>query len=177
MFARRREMKCARTGGFAIKFLMKIDRYDAALLRLLQRDARRSLEILAHEVGLSVASVGRRLNRLRKAKVIVGEVAIVDPQKAGCGMTFVVQVELVRDGATELEVFKEALAREPLVQQYFYVTGDADFILVVRAKDMGEFEGLSKRLFLEPPNVKRFKTSVCLRPAPIMTEVRVDASS
>ncbi len=150
-----------------------IDDYDKALLRLVQRDARSPLESLASEVGLSLASVGRRLARLRKQGIITREVAIVDAQKVGRGMTFVVQVELVRDGATELAAFRRAIDDEPLVQQSYYVTGDADFVLIIRAKDVAEFDDLSQRLFSGEHNVRRFRTSVCLRPAPITTEVHL----
>lgn len=152
---------------------MSIDTYDEQLLDLLQQDARQSLENLAHSVGLSVASVGRRLTRLRKEGVIAREVAILDPSKLGRSMTFIVAVELVRESANELMAFRRALQDEPLVQQFYYVTGEADFILVIRAAGMSEFEALTQRLFLEGNNVRRFRTSVSLSNADIMTEVKV----
>ena len=151
-----------------------LDDVDRHLLRLLQADARCSLDWLAAEVGRSVASVGRRLSRMRSEGVILREVAIVDPKKVGRGMSFVVLVELEREKMSDLERFRSALRREPLVQQSFYVTGESDFILIVRARDMDEYEALTQRLFYGNGNVRRFRTSVCLAPAPIGTAVCVD---
>ena len=152
---------------------MNIDQHDERLLDLLQQDARLSLESLAHSVGLSVASVGRRLARLRKDGVITREVAIVDPAKVGRAMTFIVAVELVRESASELMAFRQALQNEALVQQFYYVTGEADFILIIRAAGMSEFEALTQRLFLQGNNVRRFRTSISLSNANIMTQVKV----
>lgn len=151
-----------------------LDDVDRRLLRLLQADARCSLEWLATEVGRSVASVGRRVSRMRSEGVIVRDVAIVDPKKVGRGMTFVVLVELEREKRDDLERFRASLNQEPLVQQSFYVTGDSDFILVVRTRDMDEYEALTQRLFYGNGNVRRFRTSVCLAPAPIGTAVCMD---
>lgn len=152
---------------------MNIDQHDEQLLDLLQQDARLSLESLAHSVGLSVASVGRRLTRLRKDGVISREVAILDPVKVGRSMTFIVAVELVRESAAELMAFRQVLKQEALVQQFYYVTGEADFILIIRAAGMSEFEELSQRLFLQGNNVRRFRTSVSLSNAEITTKMKV----
>lgn len=152
---------------------MKLDAHDEQLLDLLQKDARLSLESLAHDVGLSVASVGRRLTRLRKEGVITREVAILDPVKVGRPMTFIVAVELLRENASELMNFRRTLQAEALVQQFYYVTGEADFILIIRASGMSEFEELSQRLFLQGNNVRRFRTSVSLSNAEITTHVKV----
>ncbi|MEM9837694.1 MAG: Lrp/AsnC family transcriptional regulator [Pseudomonadota bacterium] len=152
---------------------MDFDQHDERLLELLQEDARAPLDSLAHDVGLSVASVGRRLTRLRKEGVITKEVAIVDPAKVGRAMTFIVAVELIRENASELMTFRQTLQSEPLVQQFYYVTGEADFILIVRAANMTEFEELSERLFLQANNVRRFRTSISLSNAGITTQVKV----
>jgi DNA-binding Lrp family transcriptional regulator len=44
----------------------------------------------------------------------------------------------------------------------FYVTGEADFILVITAPDTEVYDELMSRLVSEHPNVKRFTTNVAL---------------
>ena len=139
-----------------------LDDADRSLLDLLQRDARAPLEALAEESGLSVATVQRRVKRLRKEGVIVSEVAVLDPNAVGLGMTFVVMVELERERLEQLDAFRASAIGEPLVQQCYYVTGDADFCLICVARDMAEFEALTHRLFFENANVRRFRTSVVM---------------
>lgn len=139
-----------------------LDAVDRRLLDLLQGDAGRSLDSLAAEVGLSAPAVQRRLRRLRRDGVILGEVALVDPAAVGLPMTFVVVVELERERAEQIDGFRRKAAAEPLVQQCYYVTGEGDFVLVVLARDMDDFEALTRRLLFDDPNVRRFRTSVVM---------------
>ena len=50
----------------------------------------------------------------------------------------------------------------PQVQQCYYVTGEADFVLVLNVASMQEYQDLAGQLFAENPNVKWFKTLVAL---------------
>ena len=44
----------------------------------------------------------------------------------------------------------------------FYVTGEADFILVVTCPDTEAYDALMSRMVRENPNVRRFTTNVAL---------------
>ncbi len=139
-----------------------LDQADRILLDQLQQDATTGIDALAHACGLSVASVQRRLKRLRTSGVIAREVAELDPAAVGLPMTFVIMVELERERREQLADFRARVRDEPQVQQAYYVTGDSDFALVCIARDMADFEALTHRLFFENGNVRRFRTSVVM---------------
>ena len=139
-----------------------LDDFDREILRWLQRDARATGEAIGAEIGLSAAAVQRRIQRLRKSGVIVAEVAIVDPVAVGQAMTFVVGVELEHERADMLDAFRRAARADPNVQQCYYVTGAADFVLIVLARDMADFEVFSRRLLFDNSNIRRFTTSVVM---------------
>ena len=139
-----------------------IDNADAMILNLLQEDSKLGLDTLAYETGLSVASVQRRLKSLRARKIILREIAIVDPAKVNLPMSFIVMVELERERIDQIDAFIRRANNEPQVQQCYYVTGDADFCLICVAKSMDDFEDLTKRLFFENSNVRKFRTSVAM---------------
>ncbi|GLQ16449.1 Lrp/AsnC family transcriptional regulator [Maritalea porphyrae] len=141
---------------------MKLDQADVVIINTLQENARTSLEQLAHITGLSSATVQRRVKALRDTGVIVREIAVVDPIKVGQSMSFVILVELERERRDQIDIFVRRAVNEPLVQQCYYVTGDADFCLICTAKDMDEFEEMTQRLFFEDTNVRRFRTSVVM---------------
>lgn len=149
------------------------DKFDRILLNHLQEDARTSLEVLAETSGLSVASVQRRLKKLRDNKVIEREIALINPQNVDQAMTFVVMVELERERLDQLDAFRRRVKADPQVQQCFYVTGMADFIMVCLTKDMAEFEALTHRLFFDDANVRRFHTSVALERTKTGTFVQI----
>ena len=44
----------------------------------------------------------------------------------------------------------------------YYVSGDADFVLVVTARDMEDFEQFTRRFFYENPDIRGFKTMVVI---------------
>ena len=139
-----------------------LDDFDREILRWLQRDARATGEAIGAEIGLSAAAVQRRIQCLRKSGVIVAEVAIVDPVAVGQAMTFVVGVELEHERADMLDAFRRAARADPNVQQCYYVTGAADFVLIVLARDMADFEVFTRRLLFDNSNIRRFTTSVVM---------------
>ncbi len=139
-----------------------LDAADRILLAKIQEDATLGLDELGHACGLSLASVQRRLKRLRDAKVIEREIALLDPKALGQDMTFIIMVEMEREQLDQLDAFRRMARAEPQVQQCYYVTGEADFILICTAQDMADFEELTHRLFFDNSNVRRFRTSVVM---------------
>lgn len=139
-----------------------LDDFDRRILRRVQLDARATGEDIGAEIGLSAAAVQRRLKRLRKLGVIVAEVAIVNPLAVGQAMTFIVSVEMERERADMLDAFRAAARADPNVQHCYYVTGEADFVLIVVARDMDDFEGFTRRLLFGNPNIRGFTTNVVM---------------
>ena len=141
---------------------MKLDRFDRQLLNLVQEDAGRTSEDLAQRVALSPSAVQRRLRKLKEAGVIVRQTAMLEPRKVGRPTFFIVSLEIERDRPELLTQLRAWLAGEAHVQQAFYVTGEADFILVVTAPDTETYDALMARLATENPNVRKFTTNVAL---------------
>jgi len=142
--------------------MMNLDQADISILSAIQENSRIGLEALSDIASLSVASVQRRLKHLRDNKVIVKDIAILDPDKVGQAMSFVVMVELERERPDQIDSFSKIAMSDPQVQQCYYITGEADFCLICTSSDMKEFEELTHRLFFNNNNVRRFKTSVVM---------------
>ena len=141
---------------------MILDRFDRQLLNLVQQDASQTAERLAEEVALSPSAIQRRLRRLKDQGVILREAAVVEPRKVGKPTFFVVSLQVERERPELLAQLRRWLADQAHVQQAYYVTGEADFVLIVTAPDTETYDGLMARLITENPNVKRFTTNVAL---------------
>jgi len=141
---------------------MKLDRFDRQLLNLVQEDAGRTSEDLAQRVALSPSAVQRRLRKRKEAGVIVRQTAVLEPRKVGRPTFFIVSLEVERDRPELLTQLRAWIAGQEHVQQAFYVTGEADFILVVTAPDTETYDALMARLTIENPNVRKFTTNVAL---------------
>ncbi len=142
--------------------MMDLDRFDRLLLNLVQEDAGQTTERLAEQVPLSPSAIQRRLRRLRELGVITREIAVLDTRHVGPMTTFVAALQVERETPELLAELRTWLAAQAQVQQAFYVTGEADFVLIVTAPDTQAYDALMVRLVRENPNVKRFTTQVAL---------------
>ena len=154
--------------------MIELDPADRTLLALLQADGRTPLDRMAEATGLSAATVQRRVKRLREAGVIDRESAVLDPASLGWAMTFLVLVEMERERIDVLDAFRRRMRSEPQVQQCYYITGDADFALICLARDMADYERLTRRLFFDDMNVRRFRTSVVMDRTKVGLDVGTD---
>ena len=141
---------------------IELDKLDRRILGTLQKDARRSAELIGAEVGLSASAVQRRIARLREEGVITAEVAVIDPRRVGRPLTLIVDVEVERERPELLASLKQWIAAEPMIQEAWYVTGAGDYVLIVAARDVEDFEALMQRLVVENTNVRRYQTRVAL---------------
>jgi Lrp/AsnC family leucine-responsive transcriptional regulator len=156
---------------------MKLDDFDAKLLNLLQANNRLTSHELAKEVNLSPASCARRVARLRSEGVIEADVAIVAPDKLGKRLTMVVMVTVEREQPQLLDEFKRSMLSTREVSQCYYVTGDADFILIVNVEGMAEYESFTNRFLFENRNVRRFQTMVVMNRVKFETAVQAFADT
>ncbi|SDW18180.1 Lrp/AsnC family transcriptional regulator [Lysobacter enzymogenes] len=141
---------------------MELDRFDRQLLNLVQEDAGQTAERLAEQVALSPSAIQRRLRRLREAGVIQRQAAVLDPRQVGRPTFFVVSLQVERERPELLAQLRRWLGAQAQIQQAFYVTGEADFVLVVTAPDTESFDALMLKLVEDNPNVRRFTTNVAL---------------
>ncbi len=141
---------------------MELDGFDRKLLRAVQANNQLNADALGDAVGLSASACLRRLRRLRDAGVIEAEVAIVAPETLGRALMMVVEVVLEREQPDLMDAFKRSMRATPEVMLCLYVTGEIDFVLVVTARSMRDYEDFTRRFFFDNPNVRRFNTRVVM---------------
>ena len=153
---------------------MIIDRIDRSILVALQRNNRIPNLELAELVGLSPPACLKRVKRLRKEGVIVGDVSIINPELAGNTMTLIVSVEMERDRADIYQVFRKSILNAPEVTQCYQISGSYDFMLVVTVKDIQGYEHFVERVLHKDLNIRKFHTSVSLRTVKFSTEIGLE---
>ena len=125
--------------------MFKLDSFDLKILELIQVNNKITSEVLAKKVGLSSSACQRRINSMRKAKIIKKDVSVIDQNIIGRQITIVVQVLSDKEGVEYSEEFKKLMIKAPEVMQCYYVTGDYDYVLIATFKDMGEYEIFTKK--------------------------------
>lgn len=139
-----------------------LDAFDLTILDILQRDNTVSQREIAQAVHLSAPAVQRRIARLRESGVIRAEVAVLDANRLGRPLTLIIEVHLHDEHPSHTAGLRQRILAEPAVQQCYPITGEADYLLVVTAATMVDYEALTERLFGGDDNVRRFRTSVAL---------------
>lgn len=139
-----------------------LDDFDRKILAILQQNNMTPQRTIGEAVNLSAPAVQRRIKRMTEAGVIGANVAVVDPEAIGQAITIFVEVEVFSETADQIEAAKRQFAGTPEIQQCYYVTGEADFILVIVVPGMADYEALTRRLFFGNNNVKRFRTFVAM---------------
>lgn len=123
-----------------------LDDLDRALLRLLQRDASRSLERIAVDVGLSKSAVWNRIQRLIQSGVILRQAMILDPARIGLGETFFVSIRTAQHNDDWLRRFQAAIGAMPEVTEAHRLAGTLDYLLKVQTTSTAAFDDFYKRL-------------------------------
>ena len=139
-----------------------LDRLDARLLNLVQRNNRTSSEELAETVGLSATAVQRRLKRLRADGVIEADVSVIDPASIGRALSMLLLVSMDRENAQIVDRLKRAAREAPEVMSAWFVTGEADFVLAVTVRDMADYERFQREFLYRHADVRDIRTLVVI---------------
>jgi len=142
---------------------MELDRYDRAILKLLQQDARITNTSLADKVSLSESACLRRVKALEQSGLIEGYTALVNQQKAGYPVNVFVNITLDRQAQPGLEAFENAVRKLPEVMECYLMTGDYDYLLRVVVADLADFERIHDQYLTRLPSVARVHSSFAVR--------------
>ena len=137
-----------------------IDGTDRRILGELRRDARISWRELGELVHLSPTSVADRVRRLERAGVIEGYSVRVDPAALGRTVRAVVDVSL--GPGDQVDRFEASLAERDEVTFAAYVTGSADYSLIVECEGADGLDAFVRWLRSDA-GVARTETKLLLR--------------
>ncbi|QTD45824.1 Lrp/AsnC family transcriptional regulator [Ottowia testudinis] len=149
----------------------QLDRTDRAILRQLQRDASISNVALAAKVHLSAAACLRRVERLRRDGFIRATVALLNPQALGAGMLVMIGVVLDRSTPEAFAAFERAAAKISGCMECHVVTGEFDYLLLLRTRDSDSFNRLHAEQLLYLPGVRQIRTFMALKQVLSTTEL------
>lgn len=138
-----------------------LDRIDLSILDALARDARVSFARIGAQVNLSAPAVKRRVDRLRERGVIDGFTVRLDP--AALGWATEAHVEVYCTGSTSPATMRTAFERYPEVVSASTVTGEADAVVRVRARDVRHLDEVVERINAET-FVLRTRSTIVLTP-------------
>jgi len=151
-----------------------MDALDRRLLREVQQDNAASAAALAERCNTTETTALRRLNRLRRTGVIRSQVAVVDPHKVGRGLMLFVRVRLEREDQQAVAAFVNDIVAQPDVQQFFFVTGTDDYVILLTLRSMEDYDRFVQEHLVSNPLVIMSDTNVVIRALKLSLAVPID---
>lgn len=155
--------------------VIKLDRIDKKILKLMQGNARISNLELADNIGLSPTPCSRRVKRLEDSGVIDKHVTLLKPAILGLNLTAMIGITMDRHTPDRFDNFERAVESLPEVLECLIVTGQsADFILKVVVRDMQHYEKFLLGQLTKLDGVTGVHSSFVLREVVKKTELPLD---
>lgn len=151
--------------------LPKLDEADLRLLRAVQRDASISQAELAEVAGVSPSLVSRRLSRLRETGVLRGIVGLVDPESAGLTCAAIIRIRLKDHAAASVKAFRDLVTRMNEVTLCVMLTGEADYLVKIVARDLPHFQEIVQSKLLRCAAIQHMESSIVLEHLKDTTEL------
>ncbi|MDC1499762.1 Lrp/AsnC family transcriptional regulator [Octadecabacter sp.] len=126
--------------------LDKLDTIDHRILTILQQDATRSVDAISDAVSLSRNACWRRIKAMEGSGIIRARVALLDPIKIGCPLSALVLIRTDHHSDTWRRDFASAVAALPEITSAQRMTGDLDYVLMVRLAEVAAYDVFYKRL-------------------------------
>lgn len=142
---------------------MDVDKIDAAILSELTANARVSQVELAARVGLSSTAIARRQRALEESGFIRSYQAVLDLGRFGLVTTVVVRITLDSQSDEALKSFEAGVVDCPSVVRCFLMSGSDDYVVIVLARDIEDFERIHRTELSRLPRVARLESSFALR--------------
>lgn len=142
---------------------MQLDATDLKILSLLQADGRISNQDLAEKVFLSASSCLRRVRMLEENGVISHYRTVLDPTVIGLEVDAFVQVTMRRDVEQWHENFTTAIQSWPEVVGTYIITGDANYLLRVRARNLKHYSSFILERLYKTAGVLDIRSNIVLQ--------------
>ena len=137
-----------------------LDELDTAILRELQRDARRTNRDVAAAVGVSPTTALDRTRALRDRGVIRQATLDVDLESIGRPVQALIAVRVRPPSRRNIEGFLEWVSSLPQTIGVFVVSGNEDFLVHVAVQDNDHLYAFVIDRLTERPEVADVRTSV-----------------
>jgi DNA-binding Lrp family transcriptional regulator len=133
------------------------------ILAELAANARVSMVDLATRVGLSSTAIARRQRALEENGFIQGYQAILDLGRFGLRTTVLVRIALESQSEAALKSFEAGVLNCPSVIRCFLMSGSDDYVAIVLARDIDDFERIHRTELSRLPRVARIQSSFAMR--------------
>jgi len=108
---------------------------------------------LAEQAGMTVAPCWRRLEKLKKAGVLLGKRVVVDRRALGYAVQVFLRINLDKTAPNAFDTFLAAARAVPEVETIQTLLGRVDIRMDVIARDLAHYQEIYKTQILALPHI------------------------
>lgn len=132
--------------------MRKLDRIDRMILDILQNEGRIAISELASRVSLSTTPCSERVKRLERDGIIIGYHARLNPKHLDRNLLVFLEISLSAKSGDVFEQVAKDLMEIPEVQECHLISGDFDYLVKARLKEMSAYRRLLGDLLKKLPS-------------------------
>ena len=132
--------------------MRKLDRIDRMILDILQNEGRIAISELASRVSLSTTPCSERVKRLERDGIIMGYHARLNPKHLDRNLLVFLEISLSAKSGDVFEQVAKDLMEIPEVQECHLISGDFDYLVKARLKEMSAYRRLLGDLLKKLPS-------------------------
>ncbi len=150
---------------------------DRRVLSVMQHRGRITNLELARRIDISPSAMLERVRRLEERKVIRGYRTVIDPKQLGFKLQAMVLITLSRHQIESIDAFEESIRSIPEVTSCYHLTGQYDYLVHLRVRDVEHLGELIKHTIGGIPGVEKQETFLALSVIKEDEGVPIDALS
>ena len=132
--------------------MRKLDRIDRMILDILQNEGRIAISELASRVSLSTTPCSERVKRLEREGIIMSYHARLNPKHLDRNLLVFLEISLSAKSGDVFEQVAKDLMEIPEVQECHLISGDFDYLVKARLKEMSAYRRLLGDLLKKLPS-------------------------
>ncbi|WP_420320026.1 Lrp/AsnC family transcriptional regulator [Flagellimonas sp.] len=140
-----------------------LDNTDITILRILQKNSKKTAKEIASNLNLTVSPVYERIKRLEKLGYIQKYVALLNKKKVGLPVTAFCQVAMRYHESSFIEKFEEQIRNLEEVQECFHMAGKVDFVLKINMESLEAYHDFVKYKLSKLENIGELNSTFVLK--------------
>ena len=132
--------------------MRKLDRIDQQIWDILKHDGRIAISELASRVNLSTTPCSERVKRLERDGIIMGYYARLNPQLVDRNLLVFLEIKLSAKSGDVFDQVARDLVEIPEVLECHLISGEFDYLVKARLKEMSAYRRLLGDLLKKLPS-------------------------
>ncbi|MFT7037093.1 MAG: Lrp/AsnC family leucine-responsive transcriptional regulator [Cyclobacteriaceae bacterium] len=140
-----------------------LDEIDKTILRILQKDSKKTAKEIAGILSLTISPVYERIRRLENHGYIKKYVAILDKKLINRSVSCLCQVSMQQHSEAFIEKFENQIQGLHEVQECYHMAGEVDFILKINVDSLDDYHDFVRYKLSKIENIGVLNTTFVLK--------------